>query len=127
MSRFSAGIPNLANDPVLQTLDAVANVTAMSADGALPMTGFCPVTKGTACAMTLATPVAGAPSAGGNDGQVLVVQDTTGAAHTITTASNKIAPSKHIGTFGGTVGQFIELRAYGGLWYVQASSGVTMT
>lgn len=84
-------------------------------------------------AMTLATPKAGVypsnvpsqnPIQIGDDGKVLLIVDTTGHAHTITTAADKIAPSHDTLTFNGTVGSYVELIAFGGLWYIIASSGV---
>lgn len=78
-------------------------------------------------AMTLATPAAGQQPAG-DDGKVVSLFDTTGHAHTITTASNIIAPSHHVATFNGTVGSNIQLQAYNGLWYaVGTPSGVTIS
>lgn len=77
--------------------------------------------------LTLATPLAGNQPAG-DDGKTVFVIDTGGHAHTITTASNKIAPSKHIATFGGTVGSNIELQARNGIWYVVGTSlGVSLS
>lgn len=73
-------------------------------------------------AMTLATPVSGT-----DDGKTLTVTDQSGHAHTITTAANKIVPSHDTATFSGTAGAFITLEAFGGLWYVKSSSGVTMS
>lgn len=73
-------------------------------------------------AMTLATPVATT-----DDFKIVFVCDEGGHAHTITTASNKIVPSHHLVTFGGTAGSFVYLIAYQGLWYPLANSGVTIT
>lgn len=100
-------------------------ITVNGATDALPLSGTVFVQSAGVDAMTLATPVSGPQEVGGNDGQVLRVIDDGGHAHTITTASNKIVPSHHVLTFGGTRGQFIELRAFAGLWYPLALSGVT--
>jgi hypothetical protein len=78
-------------------------------------------------ACTLATPVAGAPNAGGNDGLSITIIDNSGNAHTVTTAANKIVLNKHVITFNGTRGSFVTLTARNGLWLVEASSGVTIT
>lgn len=78
-------------------------------------------------ACTLANPVAGAPSAGGNDGLTITIIDNGGHAHTVTTAAGKIAPAHHLATFNGTVGSFVELMARNGVWIPLASSGVTIT
>jgi hypothetical protein len=93
---------------------------------ALPLLGAVFVAATGVDAMTLATPVAGGPGTG-NDGQRLRVTDAAGHAHTITTAADKIAPSHDTITFNGTVGSFVELIAYNGLWYVGASSGVSLS
>lgn len=77
-------------------------------------------------ATTLATPVAGGPGVG-DDGKIVRIWDTTGHAQTVTTASNKIVPSHSIITFNGTAGSFAELEAFGGLWYVGPTSGVSIT
>lgn len=78
-------------------------------------------------ATTLATPVAGAPSAGGNDGLEITIVDNSGHAHTVTTASNIIVPSHHLATFNGTRGSFVTFIARNGVWLVLASSGVTIS
>jgi len=78
-------------------------------------------------ACTLATPVAGAPSAGGNDGLEITIIDNSGHAHTVTAASNKIVPSHHLITFGGTQGAFVTLVARNGFWIPVQSSGVTIS
>ena len=77
-------------------------------------------------ATTLATPVAGGPGVG-DDGKRLLVMDTSGHAHTITTASNKIVPSHSVVTFGGGVGASIQFVAYNGLWYPLFATGVGIT
>lgn len=78
-------------------------------------------------ATTLATPVAGAPSAGGNDGLEITIVDNGGHAHTVTTASGKITPSHHVATFGGTQGSFVTFVARNGFWIPVQSSGVTIS
>lgn len=100
--------------------------TASGSADAITFPGSVFVTTAGVDAMTLATPTAGGPGTG-NDGAILRVTDTTGHAHTITTAANKIAPAHHVVTFNGTVGSFIELEAFGGLWYPMAQSGVAIT
>ena len=93
---------------------------------ALNFPGTVMITKAGVDATTLATPVAGGPGVG-NDGDRLLVVDTTGHAHTITTASNKIAVSHSLVTFGGGVGASIQFIAYGGLWYPLFATGVSIT
>jgi hypothetical protein len=82
-----------------------------------PITGKSLITSTGVNATTLATPVAGDPSAGGNDGLTIEITDLGGHAHTVTTAANKINGNKHIATFPGTVGARIVLTAYNGIWY----------
>lgn len=97
-----------------------------SAD-ALPFPGTVEVASSGVDAMTLATPVAG-PQPAGDDGKTILVYDSGGHAHTITTAANKIINSKHIGTFNGTIGSNIQLQAQNGIWVVVGTaSGVALT
>lgn len=76
-------------------------------------------------ACTLATPVAGSPAQGGNDGLEITIIDNSGHAHTVTAAANVIVPSHHLLTFGGTQGSFITLVARNGKWIPVQLSGVT--
>jgi hypothetical protein len=90
------------------------------------------VTYAGVCAMTLALPTAGIADGqpAGQDEMEIVFTDTTGHAHTITTSSTPVLgfpPSHHIATFNGTVGSYVRLRAYNGLWYASGSSGVTFS
>lgn len=94
---------------------------------ATPISGLVFVTTAGVDAMTLASPVAGAPSAGGNDGLYLLVIDMGGHAHTITTAANKINGNKHVATFGGTALQYALFVAYQGVWYLIIQSGITLS
>lgn len=67
-----------------------------------------------------------APTAGVDDGKTLEFIDTGGHAHTITGPSNCFNGSSHIGTFNGTVGSKLSLKAYNGVWYA-STSGVTLS
>lgn len=84
-------------------------------------------------ALTLANPVAGLPTVGGagQDGTTLVITDTTGHAHTLTTGTNGLNGSKHIATFSGTVGASVTLKAFNGSWWLQvgasAAASVALT
>jgi hypothetical protein len=89
---------------------------------ALPLIGSAFITTAGVDATTLATPTVTT-----DDGKTLTVVDTTGHAHTITTASGKIVPAHSVVTFNGTVGSFVTLRAFQGLWYPLASNGVTFS
>src|SRR5262249_44840990 len=87
-------------------------VTEITADGSLDTPGKAGlriITKATACSLTLLPPVAGA-----DDGKELRVLSKTAAAHTVTTASNKINGNKSTANFGGAVGDFLTLIAFGG-------------
>ena len=89
----------------------------IGADGAVTLKdGWVMITKGTAAALTLALPTAGA-----DDGKELTFVDTTGAAHTITTPANGLNSALHIATCGGTKGQGGTLKAYNGGWWVTPS------
>jgi hypothetical protein len=97
--------------------NAVPNVLAASA--AISGLGFCPITVAGVGVFTLAVPTV--------DGQFLLIQDTTGHAHTVTTPAAGINGAHVTLTFGGTVAQFVELRSYSGSWWVGPSSGITIS
>jgi hypothetical protein len=119
----------------LANLDLIFGVEVDAINGTIAIKeGTVVITKGSAAALLLATPTAGLPSAGGDDGRELVIIDTTGFAHTVTTAANKINGTKLTITFdtGGSpptakVAAYVQLVAYGGVWYTLGSSGVTVT
>lgn len=100
---------------VQDTLAQGAAVVLAGAADALPFPGLVMVNGAGVDAMTLATPVAG-PQPVGDDGKTVTVVDLKGAAHTITTATNKIVNSKHIETFNGTIGSNVTLVANNGIW-----------
>jgi hypothetical protein len=132
---LAAGVPNLLTDPVIQAVLQGGALFAQASGGVLgpasPPTSintcFVPITCTAVAALTLAVPVVGLPSAGGNDGQSLVLVDTGGHAHTVTTPANAINGVDHIATFNGTKGSTITLRAYAGVWYATSLSGVTLS
>ena len=111
--------------------DMVEPVQVAAADGAITGLGVVLITKGSAAALTLTQPVAGLPSAGGQDGARLVVTDTSGYRHTITTAASGIVGGFHIATCGGAAGagmnKSLILRAYNGTWYVEKLDGWTIS
>jgi hypothetical protein len=72
-------------------------------------------------ATTLATPVSGEQPAG-DDGKTILIVDTGGHAHTVTTAANAIINSKHILTFNGTIGSNVMLKAVAGIWVIVGTS-----
>jgi hypothetical protein len=79
-------------------------------------------------AATLALPVAGNTdqNLNGQDNIGILIIDTTGHAHTVTTPTNGVVPSHHLITFNGTVGSWVKLIAYNAKWYPVGSSGVTI-
>ena len=111
--------------------DMAELVQVAAADGAITGLGAVLITKGSAAALTLTQPVAGLPSAGGQDGARLVITDTSGYHHTVTTAASGIVGGYHIATCGGAVGagmnKSLILRAYNGTWYVEKLDGWTIS
>jgi uncharacterized protein (UPF0333 family) len=83
---------------------------------------------GSAAAMTLAAPVTGAPSAGGQDGVNLTIIAEDAYAYTVTTPANGIVGSKHVATWTAAVGNSIDLVAQGGAWWPAGTpAGVALT
>lgn len=90
------------------------------------------ITKtGSLAAMTLAAPVAGAPSAGGQDGTRIRITTTTAFAHTVTATTlinDGVTGVPHTTiTFAAFAGASIELEAYNGLWQVVSSNHATVS
>lgn len=104
---------------------SLQNAPGSSATSSIPIVGTSFIETAGVDACTLAAPVAGAPSSGGNDGLSITIFDNSGHAHTVTTPANAITPSHHVLTFNGTQGSFVTLTARNGKWLVEASSGVT--
>lgn len=107
---------------------AKSPVTAVTADGAIAIpagsrTYF--ITKAGVAAMTLANPTATT-----HDGVVLTFVSTTANAHTLDNSAgagfNGGGAAKDIGTFGAAIGNYIQVVAYQGTWYVLSSTGVTL-
>lgn len=99
----------------------------LSANTSTPICGTSFIETAGVDATTLATPVAGAPSAGGNDGLEITIIDNSGHAHTVTCSAGVITPSHHLITFNGTQGSFVTLVARNGKWLPVQSSGVTIS
>jgi hypothetical protein len=102
-------------------------LAAVPGGAAAPICGTSFIETAGVDACTLAAPVAGAPSAGGNDGLEITIVDNGGHAHTVTAPANGIVPAHHLITFNGTRGSFVTLVARNGVWIPLASSGVTIT
>lgn len=95
----------------------------MSADGAITMKdGIVVVTKGSACAMTLAAPNA-------DDNGVLIIDSHTAQAHTLTISGGlrNAGSGSDVGTFGGAIGDGIVLYAYNGAWYPVPGTNTNVT
>lgn len=110
------------------TTDVITGGAGVLGNGATPPicgTSFIETAGVDAC--TLAQPVAGAPSAGGNDGLEIMIVDNSGHAHTVTTAANGITPAHHLATFNGTQGSFVVFIARNGKWIPVQLSGVTIS
>jgi hypothetical protein len=110
-------------------LDSSGALTAYTVAGAITVQpGLNTIGGASAQAYTLAAPVSGAQANGGQDGLTMVFTTVSAFAHTITTPANKINGSLHIITFtGATAGLTITLQASGGVWYVIANSGGTLS
>lgn len=93
------------------------------------------VTTGQVDAMTLALPKAGVytpsvPQSAGDprdDGKMILIVATTAFAHTVTTPAGGINKTLHILTFAAAVGNWVQLIAFQGTWYVIGSLGVTIS
>ena len=81
-----------------------------SKNGLVILAGATPTTA------TLALPVAGRQSAGGDDGKRLTIISGTAQAHTVTTPATGINGGSTTLTFQAAIGNAIELIAYGGTW-----------
>lgn len=96
-----------------------------SADGAIGIkSGVVAITKGSAAALTLA-----APTAGADDGMILHIRSTTAYAHTITNTSpgfNNLSTSGDVATLGGAVGDGLSVYAYNGIWWVLQNVNATL-
>lgn len=104
--------------------------TVVSVDGAIPVTpGSYAITKGSAAALTLIAPIAGAPSAGGDDGVCIYVYSETAFAHVITCASVGFNGKAASGTatWGAAKGNGLALIARNGQWWVMAGSNTGVT
>ena len=100
--------------------------TVYSGDGAITAFGTGAITKGSAAALTLGLPTAGAQSAGGHDGLSVRLFSTTAYQHAITTPAAGINGNKNTATLGGAVLDGVTFRAYNAKWYVEASTNVTL-
>lgn len=87
------------------------------------------LTKGGAAAITLGAPVAGKPSAGGQDGFQIKFIAGSAQAHVVTNASpgfNGGGGGVDAATFGGALGDNLVLEAYNGAWYTVSTRNITL-
>jgi hypothetical protein len=117
--------------PFIAQGDVIELYSAAAADGAITQrTGTLYVTKGSAAALTIADPVSGPPSAGGDDGCTLWIVSTTAFAHTVSNAAgsgfNAGGAATDVATFGAAKGNNLCITAYGGKWYVGSQVGITL-
>lgn len=109
-------------------LEAALSATEYTAAGAIAeKQGVVVLKTGTAGAFTLAAPTAGNPAAGGDDGKRLLIVAEDAKAYTVTTPASKINGADDTATFGGAIGDSIELAAFGGVWYAINLTGVTLS
>lgn len=105
--------------------------TVLSGDGAITKPtgqyGIYAITKGTAAALTLAAPVAGAYPAG-DDGKEMAIYSETAAAHVITSSVDgfNAKGSSGTATFGAAKGNAIFLVARNGHWWSEGVINVTI-
>ncbi len=126
--------PAQLNDRVTELQVAVqldeANALAVAtytAAGAIALGGKAILAAGgtSAVAMTLANPIAGAQSAGGNDGMTMKLVSADAALYTVTLGTNAIDGAYHIISFGSSTsiaGIGITLTAYNGAWLTEGSA-----
>ncbi len=95
--------------------------------GAIAPGGKAFLKTGTAGAMTLPLPLAGAQSAGGQDGMAMIITALDAEAYTVTTPADGYNGADHVATFGGAIGDSILLLAFGGTWLVTQNNGITLS
>ena len=114
-------------DPA-NVLEAALSLTEYTAAGAIAeKQGTVFLKTGTAGAFTLAAPTAGNPAADGDDGKRLLIVAEDAKAYTVTTPASKIAGGNDTATFGGAIGDLIELVAFGGVWYAANLINVSLS
>ena len=113
---------NAINNPAPVAIAASGAVSPSSAQTYV-------ITKAGVAALTLAAPVAGKISAGGNDGVSITIISTTANAHTITATGimNNGSTSVNVATFAAYPGASIDLVAYNAQWYVIGATAITFS
>lgn len=126
----AAGVPNEAAN--LDAIDAAigalqARVPASGSDytanGAITQkSGLVTLSKAGVAAMTLADPATPA-----DDGKELSIVATTANANTVTTIAGIGGGANHKATFGGAVGDQLNLIAVAGKWFLRPSINQTLS
>lgn len=105
-------------------LTAPDYITVVSADGAIAIqSGTVVITKGTAAALTIASPTAA------QDGTIIRIVSATAAAHTVTYGTvgfNDGGTASDVGTFAAAKGNGFAIVAYNTKWYVLYNTNVTL-
>jgi hypothetical protein len=122
------GFATTGNVEVDGTLYSKGDIFPLSADGAVSITGYdrtLVITKGSACALTIADPTTGT-----HDGIEMTFIATTAHAHTLDNSAgsgfNAGGAASDVATFGGARGDNITIVAYQGKWYVKSKTNVTL-
>ena len=116
------------NTSGVQAIGILEPPQTVAASGPITIcTGTVFITAGSAAALTLPAPIAGAPVSGGMDGANLLIRSNTAYAHTVTTPTNGVNGASHIITFTGAAGNYINLTALNGSWYVTANLNGTIS
>lgn len=115
-------MPELLN--LKQKQERQRPIQVMAADGAITIRdGIVAITKGSACAMTLAAPAVA------DNGKVLIIDATTAHAHTLTISGGLrgAGSGADVGTFGGAIGDGICIYARNGAWYPVPGTNTNVT
>lgn len=110
---------------VKQNMEYKQPIQVALVSGAITIkSGIVTITKAGVAVMTLAAPIAGK-----DDGKRLVIDSQTAQAHTVTiTAGLRGAGSgADVLTWGGAIGDGIELYAYNGYWFPVPGTTVNVT
>lgn len=125
----TGGVPNEAAN--LDAIDAALVAAGTPTGAAIPTyatsgaitqkSGTVGIGSAGALTMTLANPVSGT-----DDGKRLSIVATTAHAHIVTTTAAINGGSNHKATFGGALGDQLNLVAIGGVWYQTPSTNITL-
>jgi hypothetical protein len=113
----------LVTDTGTQAVSVPQSGGAFGSAGAITQkSGRAFLTGGSATAYTIT-----APTPGADDFKLLEIADATGHAHTITGPVNCFNGVSNIATYNGTAGSVLALRAWQGVWYVNAGTTVVLS